>query len=591
MPRTTREAAPRMTLVGPNSVAPAGGPFRDLSFWGAVLLGTIVSLIVTGYAFPENNNAFHLPIVGKIYDDPALAGDKFIQTLRYFPSGLWLAFAGSAHWVEPGTLFLVLLVISRTISVAGFLLCADQLGITLPRARYLFALLIAATSLMQDASFAGDGGLFLRSFTQSEITTGLFLLALWALLSGRFTLALCMIGPAAFLNAFIGVWLAFVVGVAVVAEVVSGRVRLKELVAPIGIGAVVGAVCATPVVLNILANPSLFAPSDFAYEDFLRYYYPAHFLFDSLPPRQVLGLVLVGLSALLALWQLPHPRQRIATMLGAVVLLYVVGIVAPYISGSQYVLNLHLLRSSTFLHVMAALLTCTVFVKWFFAEDNRKNVLAACAIVAQSLYPFGFTRYLSIASIVGILALETVFGRKLEALVPRFVLGHAKHVTSLALVALIACAGLTSYLANRTISREGQWRSEWQQLGTWARSDTASGSVFLVPVFIFTKDYPGQDVGGGMENASFEYLSRRSLWVDFKRGAQVMWSPSRYHEWRKRAEEVERLTSHAERMQYAVANRIPYIVEYASPACDAAVFRTQRLCVFSVNDAISKAPQ
>ena len=187
-------------------------PFIDPGFWVAAIVGALVSLIITGYAFPISNNSFHLPIVGQLYDNPNFVSDAYIQSLRHFSSGIWWILAGSADWVEPRNLFFAALLLSRLLSFVGFLVCANHFGIQGAKHRFIFALLISMSPLMQGESFAGDGGLFINYFTHSEIANGLFLLAVWAGLQLKIPLALSMMGLTFFVNAFIGVWLAFILG-------------------------------------------------------------------------------------------------------------------------------------------------------------------------------------------------------------------------------------------------------------------------------------------------------------------------------------------------------------------------------------------
>src|SRR5208337_1354419 len=92
-------------------------------------IGALLSLAISGFVFGINNNEFHLPIVGLLYDEPQFTHDEFIQSLRYFSSGLWLLLRGVDRYVDPHLLFLGLDYISRLIAFLGFLACADLLGI------------------------------------------------------------------------------------------------------------------------------------------------------------------------------------------------------------------------------------------------------------------------------------------------------------------------------------------------------------------------------------------------------------------------------------------------------------------------------
>jgi hypothetical protein len=79
----------------------------------------------------------------------------------------------------------------------------------------------------------------------------------------------------------------------------------------------------------------------------------------------------------------------------------------------------------------------------------------------------------------------------------------------------------------------------------------------------------------------FEYVSQRRVWVDFKRGAAVMWSSSYYPVWRERVTDMLRLSSLDEELAYAARNDVSYVVDGCfQSAGRQAVFQTGKLCVF-----------
>src|SRR5258708_33098413 len=84
-----------------------------------------------------------------------------------------------------------------------------------------------------------------------------------------------------------------------------------------------------------------------------------------------------------------------------------------------------------------------------------------------------------------------------------------------------------------------------------------------------------------LRTSIFEFVSHRRVWVDYKRGAAVMWMPSYYRVWRTRLAEVEALNSLDQRVAYADRNGIDYVIDRCTPAAgqDGGVFRTELLCV------------
>ncbi|MFT0879124.1 hypothetical protein VRZ08_21340 [Rhodopseudomonas sp. G2_2311] len=557
--------------------------FQDASFWGATAFGTILSIAITGYAFPDNNNVFHLPIVGELYNLPELAADPYIQSLRHFASGLWMILEGSARWIDPRLLFFILLLASRALSLIGFLLCADWLGIRDAGARYVFAALVATSALMQIDSVAGGGGLFIRNFTHSELPNGIFLIALWCILTGRFRVALMLIGPTFFLNAFFAVWQTFILAIVLLNEVLSGRQRIRDLIPDIAIGAMIGILFAIPILQNIIRNPDFGARLDFNYIDYVGTYYFRHFLFWPIRPWEKVTLLCVVGVTLYSLRLSSDPQNRLLVTVWACIALYVIGIFVPAITSNPTIINLHLLRSSTLIQLQTVLLASVVITRWWFSNSNRAIVLASLAMVGMAIAPIGPLRLLGIGSLVAIFAIQQLVERYPNSWPAPWLLWDARVVRAAALVALTLVAGATILVNQWRIARDSEWIVEWDQVARWARRDTAAGSVFLVPVFSFTKTYTGKDLErqGAILNGAFEYTAHRSLWIDFKRGANVMWSPSDYHRWRERTEAVEQLSTHQERLEYAMAHGIPYVIEFTMSNCsEQPVFRTGRICVF-----------
>lgn len=565
---------------------PSDVPFVHPDFWVAAIGGALLSLVVTGYAFPAGNNVFHLPIVARLWDLPEFADDAFVQSLRHFSSGLWMVLAGSADRVEPRVLFLVLLVFSRLLSFLGFLACADHFGIREAKRRFLFAGLIAVTPLMQSLSFAGRGGLFIDTFTHSEVANGLFLLALWAALSGRFALSLSTIGAVFFVNAFFGVWAGFVLAFVVGREVVGGRLDLRRLGRAVAVGLVVGGLFAWPVVGNIVGNPDFGRPIDFDFVDFLEYSYPNHVLFLALRWHQWLGLAMVLAVAVLALRRLDDPDRRTATALAACVLVYAIGIAAPWVTHAPLALNLHLLRSGTMIHLLAALLLTTLTVRWWFDADRPHAVLAAAMTVVGCLPTGGAMRHVAVALLLLAVVVEARFGARPGwiAFVDRFAPSVDRLRLRTAALAMLTVTISVAWTQMRLAAAEA-WSEEWGGVADWAGHTTKRGSIFLTPSVDRWDGGPldeDQSLGATL-NTAFEFRAHRSLWVDPKRGAMVLWSPSTHAVWRRRMEETRALKTWTERLAYARSRGITHTVEITPGDCPGRpIFRTKRLCVFAV---------
>jgi len=58
----------------------------------------------------------------------------------------------------------------------------------------------------------------------------------------------------------------------------------------------------------------------------------------------------------------------------------------------------------------------------------------------------------------------------------------------------------------------------------------------------------------------FQLSARKTVWVDWKQGAAIMWEPAFYFQWMPRFREVKALRNSDEFATYAILNHIPYAV-------------------------------
>jgi hypothetical protein len=127
--------------------------------------------------------------------------------------------------------------------------------------------------------------------------------------------------------------------------------------------------------------------------------------------------------------------------------------------------------------------------------------------------------------------------------------------------------------------------SEWAAIGHWARQKTQSDAVFLIPDYGKNRAAPPgdtEDAGYALSGSMvFEYESHRQIWVADKQGGAVMVKPSFYKTWWRRVSEVDALQSLDEKLAYARANTIDYVIEICGSKEDGTtIFKTDRLCVY-----------
>ncbi|MCB8878155.1 hypothetical protein [Acidisoma silvae] len=534
----------------------------------------------TGYIFGTGNNLFHLGIVGALYDLPQYKHDVFIQSLRHYSAGPWLLFSGKDKTLSVSDLFFLLLFLSRFLSILGFLLCASLIGLVSTPERLVFASIIATCSVMRGLSLAGGGGLFIAEFTHSEIANGLTLIMLYFLGRRNLLLAVLFNALVFFTNAFVAIWnlapLLMIGGY----WIWAGQISHKKALRDIAIAIVPALAIAAPVLINVATNPDYGRPMPVDYETFLDQYWPLHFLFwkNSIGAITGLGIVIaLGAGSLRAL-HLRNPFIALASL--GYILVYLVGIIVPLLTHNPTILNLHLLRSSTFLHIMTSLIAAALTTRWFFHNDVIERrfcapllLLAFCSVRA----------FIPLAILPILLSLSTSMRRTLLRIVERRPSSLA--VVSLSVGAIMLGAWAVYGKQEATTIRESrQQLQNWIAIAQWAGDHTAPDSVFLLP----TKDIrpgaaPPKSFAG--DTAVFEFVSHRQVWVDFIRGAAAMWTPSYYREWNSRIWPVLALQGPEERMAYARKHHISYLVETCTQP--AAMFSFSGLCVYATGVEVS----
>lgn len=584
----------------PDEHAGRGG-FAPADLVAIAMVSAAISLAISGFVFGLHNNMFHLPIVGSLYDEPQFAGDPFIQSLRWYAAGPWLLLRGADRYVDPYWLFLGLDYFSRVIAFIGFLLCASLIGVSSRRQRVLFAGLTCLSSLLYLESYAGGGGLFIRYFTHSEIANGLTLISLFFAARGRLTAAFAANGAVFFVNGFVGVWNAVPLGLIIVFLLVKRRLGWFKAILDGTVGLAIFGLFATPIVLNILSNPNLGGQLHFDYVTYLTQYWPFHFLFAPIRIEIKIAAASVVALGVVSLWALGKTARPFHFALWGYVAVYALGIAAPVLTHSATVLNLHLLRVSLMFHLLAVLASAALMTRWLTSGDPKQaTVFAPTLAVLLCTH-----RYLAVfAPIVVVLAQMAWVSRRLPS---RLTTGPFRLDRAVAIgLCLVWPVIIWRGVANNQV--ETSRVAEWTALGQWARLHTPETAVFLVatqrPAAVEALAPPlsvGQAVpraGGTVVpqpapddpvlfegTLTFEYVGHRRVWVDFKRGAAVMWAPPYYSVWWPRMAAVLALRSHRDRMAYARANGIGYLVEHCSAAPDAGpppLFRTAQLCLYAV---------
>jgi hypothetical protein len=583
------------------SVRTPDSDFREPDIdWRALFiiaaLSSVASIIVTGALMGVRNHVYILPIVNALYDEPQFANDAFIESLRHFASGPWILLSGVAKYVDVYWLFLCLNFLSRFLAFAGFLACGTVLGIRSGRALAIFAALLCATSLLRGQSLAGDGGLFINYFTHSEIANGLTLILLFLLMRGWLLTVLVVNGLVFFTNAFIGVWDAAMIAAITATMAFKGDIAWRQVLVKGSLGTLLAVVVASPVIRNILINPDFGKSFNFDFVAFLEEFWPYHFIFSDIPASEKLDLASVIALGIVAFAALGRRSQLFIVAIGAFSAVYVVGIAVPHLTHSALILNLHLLRVSTMLQLLAVLGALAIATRWSLSDDPQDKFLYAPLLILILCTPIRMTSIqpaLNCTAALLIVASYLIPG--VRSRLPEWTFSGRLKLNYVAPV--LVTVGFIALIAKHTISdaQTNAWFDEWSAVGGWAKANTSAGSVFIIPTWNFRESPSDVQSGSDEDNAIltsgiFASTAHRSVWIDFRNGAAVLWSPSYYAQWHQRVTEINSLPTIVARLAYAKANGISYVIDVCQtdPSLPK-VFSTRRLCVYSSGLATTHA--
>lgn len=545
------------------------------AWWALLAMGAALSWLATGFVFGISNNVFHLPIVAGLHALPQFADDAFVQSLRGFSSGLWMLLEGSDRVVATPVLFTALLAASKMLSLLGMCLIAQELGLAGWPQRCAFVALVAMAPLLVGTAYAGHGGLFIGYFSHSELANGFSLLMLWACMRRRFDQALAFLGLVFFLNAFMAVWhllpLLWLAWRAWRADPALPRRQAKGLaLAALFAAALAAPVLARAVGAGLLGGGAAAMPA-FDHRAFLREIYPYHFLAQTFPPAQWLGLLTVAATALLALRAIGPRADPLRVALAAFGVVYGIGVVLPWFTASSTLLNLHLLRVSVELHFIAAIALACLVVQWASGGDAQRRwlwspSLALCLLAARPM-------------LVGALLLLPLAGRRAAgagAPAPGW-------MKALGIALVVATAGLQWRAVSQTQQSSAALRAsvaDWCAIAAQVERSTPARALVMLP--LDTESWSPADAG----SAVFESRSRRQVWVDHKRGAAVLWQPAYHARWKQRVDELAALHDWPQRLAYAAAHRIAVVVDRCDglPTLPAGqlLARAGRLCAVAV---------
>jgi len=566
-----------------------------------------LSTLLTGYSFGISNNVYHIPYVLNLENAPEFKDDAYYATLKNMTSVIWPIIRAFSDESNIERVFYIAFIISRVMAYVGIIYLLRKLNVHALSSIIIALIVVTLSQLINDSSIIGDHGMFADYFSHSEVTWLFVFLSFGFLSLEKVAPAYAVAGIAFSINAFVGIWLLFINTFALI------FLRKPVSLATIARSVAGFALFALPVILWIY-----FAVSGgeetvhFKYIDYIREYNPQHFLIESSGWNSLIKYILVVISGLLAARHLPNIRFWVLVQLGALMII-IIGIPLPYIIDNRFVFNLHLIRSAGVGQAIATILIIISGVKIYLDKSDKvKSSLGVIIMLSMLLFDIKVVNMfvVMISMAVSNLWIENIKGLKADsyyrkasgyrnnlvvicgllfatALLLSFIqepftvqqklkcifiviiivlilldyytnIGKAKYVTILFIVYAITLTMITVNHKKELqagIDELPQNRS-WNELVTWVKKSNLHG-----PFLLLNDDHDHTDY--------FQLQARKQVWVDWKQGAAVMWSPSFYEQWSNRITEVSAIHAPDEYIKYAHEHSIHYIVLKSSDSVSA----------------------
>lgn len=560
-----------------------------------LIFATVLSIATSGFEFGSGNNLYHIPYVLQYGDLEQFRSDALYHSLDKFASIIWPLIRLFSNEQNVAAIFLTGAVASRALAFLALLWFFRMNCENNTKILSVSLISAAACSWMMGSSQLGAHGIFIPNFTHSEVTWGPLLAAIIATQCRRLVLAGAFAGVVFSINAFVGVWLLVVLSFAVVFD--PQRYPWKTI---IHAGLVFILLCSPVIVWVALDLPKNAKVPHFSYIEYIRAYFPQHFLIEAASIEKIVTVLLFAVCGFAAAWFQKNKNFWNAVLAGCLFLL-VAGAVLPYFFNERFIFNLHLLRADGLLQFFAAILSIYVGVRLLLSNesDRAEKILAmlllfvlmapplrwyAVLSAAISLSMLVWKRSLSmrknysdqnsiavgesrwniiaISAVVSAMVLETAVVEISASFVPRWTLMCFSVGTIVVLkrYRMIALMAIWASMVLLAIIIPVKWRQDNVKSGPLAANTVSAISTriktsqlqgpFLFPVD--TKHRPLFD--------NFQLDAQRTVWVDWKQGAAVMWDPEFYWQWMPRFNEVNHLHTIDEFLAYARLKRIPYII-------------------------------
>lgn len=328
------------------------------------LAAGVLSVMIQGFRFPDQNNLFHVSIVLDYPGSADFAADPFHQSFRRFVSQFWRLMALVVDESTVGGWFLGAQLAIRCAILAALAALAWEFAgpdLATRRQAAACALIVGFMPAYLRVSPLGANEVLVSALTHSSAAIPAALAAMWLAIRGRFLAAAAAAGATANLNLFVAVWTGAAIGVAMLADRLSHgaadaarrAAAAREALAMAGLFALLAAPTAVWAVWAI-AEATGAPAAEFDFLAFMRAYYPDHSFADW---RDVAAAAVAIAAAALLLRRLPldasRPQTRRATALAAALIATLAfGVALPSLSGERLLNNLYPLRMDAYLMLL-----------------------------------------------------------------------------------------------------------------------------------------------------------------------------------------------------------------------------------------------
>ena len=517
----------------------------------------LASVLIQGFVWGWNNNVFQLPIALGMTAWPQFRDDWFYQSLGSYSSVIWPLLAATGGRLAGPTALLCLHLIARTATLASLWLLLKRLNVAVLE-RWLVGFVLIVSPLLLKATAVGQQTVFEDNFNQDGVAWALVVLGWLFYCQGRFAAAVATTGPCFAVSSFTAVWTSGALAFAGAAEVAGAApadraARLRAILLKGALGAAIALAVAAPALVWTARALAERPHPPFDYAAYLWSYFPHHFFIAASSPREIAGLAALAAAAAVGLARLGRPAWPLTRLLGGYILLFLVGAALPLVTHARLALNLHLLRVDGSIVLMAALAGTAVGLADLLR--GRSIAIRACGALAlfavlpnPGLPSLGLPSR-GLAPLLPIALLAPVVLQRTGALAWPMGGDPARWARRAATLLLVVTFGAAASTASAQFDATHRLFAEQQRLGAWFQSNTPVMSRILIRRAV----RPGWDL--------VQFLAQRQVWVDWKRGAAVMWRPDLYGVWRQRMDETAALKTVDQGAAYACGHGIRYLIE------------------------------